>query len=233
MNPPSTSRGRTVRLACALIVICVLQFILAAAASAALYPGGHPWNTDADGYSVSRNTLSDLGKDRGNNGEPATAAADVFNVSTALLTPGFAAMWLVLPRLMPTRPRTGRAVRMAGLISSTSIIAIALTPADRVPTLHTLAIGIGAVPGLLALATACAAMFVDPRASSRLAVATLAVLAVGMVHFGQYVRHFWLGGPWTPACPAVQKLAAISALAWMLAVAALAWPRKRRTHPNR
>lgn len=220
---PSTAR----RIYSIIIVLCVLQFVAAALLAGWMYPGGHPWDTDAAGYTFWRNTISDLGKDIANNGKPATWAADAFNVSTALLAPGFIALWLILPTLLPRASRLRPWVRWAGLASVAGLVGVAATPADRLPDLHTLTIGLAAVPGLTACMLACVALLARPG-GRWLGSATLVMLTIAMVHFGQYVRHFWLHGPWTRACPAVQKLAVMTALAWMLLIA---W-QGRRTGPQ-
>ncbi len=217
-TPASTPR----RICSLVIVLCVLQFIAAALLAGWMYPGGHPWDTDAPGYTFWRNTMSDLGKDIANNGEPATWAAHVFNISTALLAPGFVALWCILPTLLPHKSRMRSWVRWTGLASVAGLVGVAATPADRLPDLHTLTIGLAAIPGLTACTLACVALLAN-SGSRWLGGLTLTMLAVGMVHFGQYVRHFWLHGPWTRACPAVQKLAVMAALAWMLLVAWQGW----------
>lgn len=226
-RPQPRYPGRRRRLACILIVVCIVVFLASAVLAAWRYPGGHPWNPQAEGYRFWRNTMSDLGKAAGNSGQPAGWAADVFNASMALLAVAFVAIWTLVSFLLERRPRLARFTLGLGVVSVAGMAAVAATPADRVPLLHTLAIALAAIPALAATILA-AAGFLRLPGRRWLGLATLVLLAIALLHFGQYVRHFWLGGPWTRACPAVQKIAVVATLLWMLAIVFAARPRHAR-----
>jgi hypothetical membrane protein len=220
------NRRFTISLACLLIILSVVQFVIIWSVAMARYPGGNEWDHSAEGYSFWRNTFSDLGKTVTCAGRANPNLGGVFNLSLTAVMLGLAPLWLVLPRLFPTRRLLGRIVRVLGMLSILGMFGVGLVPGDH-STLHAAFIGMAAVPGLAAAITALAAMFLCPRCPKAYVWFTLAFLATALVHFGQYVNHFWLGGPWTPAAPAAQKVAVLFGLAWMLVTAGAV----RQFHP--
>ena len=144
-------RHRLIRLACGLTVIAVGQFIVVGAIAIHQYPGGTPFDKTTEGYSFWHNTLSDLGKETAENGQPVGPVAPMFNASMVVMLVGFAPLWLTLPSIFPTRRRLGLIVRLAGLLSLGGIIGVGLTPADQYVWLHALAIICAAVPGIAAV----------------------------------------------------------------------------------
>ncbi len=229
------SNRRTLRtdLARGWVVSAVVQFVFIWVVSMWLYPGGNEWNPDAAGYSFWRNTFSDLGKAVAYDGRAIGASAVVFNVSLIVLMLSFGPLWWLLPNAFPTHRRTGCVVRCLGAISIVGMIGVGLTPSDRHLTLHAAAIGLAAVPGLGAYVLSCWAMLQDRTAPRSYVVYSLVFLALAMVHFAQYVGHFWLGRPWTPTCPAVQKIAVSAGWVWMLVTALLVRPGSDRTQSSR
>ena len=214
---PSRSSILRIRLACVLVLLAVAQFVVVQGIAIARYPGGHEWDKNAPGHSFWRNTLSDLGR-------TVTIAGQInpmsipSRVSTVLLLLSTGVVWMILPRLFPQRPRLGWLVRGLGLLSLGGMVALGFTPADQFPFAHAAANGTASVPGLTAYLFACWGMFRSRTCPYLLIVVSLIFLLLAIIHFGQYVAHFWLGYAWTPQAPAVQRLAFLAGLAWMVLV---------------
>jgi hypothetical protein len=219
---PRTSKV-LVRLACSLVLLAVGQFIVIQGIAMTRYPGGHDWDRQAKGYDFWHNTLSDLGKTAAYNGQP-NPMSRASRVSATALLLSIGLLWLVLPRLFPHRRRLGLFVRVLGMLSLGGIIGLGFTPADKYHVGHAVANGFAAVPGLAAYLLVCWGMVFSKNTKNAknskrcprfLPITSLVFLVVAMVHFGQYVAHFWLGFAWTPAAPAVQRLAFLTGLAWI------------------
>ncbi len=217
---------KTRRIACVAILAAVAGFLAGSAVAIGLYPGGQPWNRSARGYSFWHNTLSDLGKFVGEGRLADPVGSRVFDASLLVLTAGIGVLWVFLPVVLGG-VRLARAARVLGLLSLVGGAGIALTPGDRYPTGHVIAIGLAAVPALLALTLTCICVLAPlartaPATTARhrlapraYAAATVLLLALVLIHFGQYVACFWLGLAWTPAAPTMQKLAMMWALVWI------------------
>jgi hypothetical membrane protein len=216
-------RHRLIRFACGLIVISVGQFIVVGAIAIHQYPGGTPFDKTTEGYSFWHNTLSDLGKETAENGQPVGPVAPVFNASMVVMLLGFTPLWLTLPSIFPTRRRLGLIVRLTGLLSLGGIIGVGLTPADQYVWLHALAIICAAVPGIAAIIVACAAMLLESQCSRAYAAFSVLFLVACVGNLVKFMRHFVLDYPWTPIDPAIQKVSTLIGLAWMLLTAAIVW----------
>ncbi|MBN1943305.1 MAG: hypothetical protein JW849_08430 [Phycisphaerae bacterium] len=225
MSPRSTNL--LVRSACSLVLLAVGQLIVVQGVAMAQYPGGHEWNRQAPGHNFWRNTLCDLGKTAATNGQPnPMSLASRVSVMTLFLS--FGPLWLILPRLFPDRRRIGLLVRVLGMLSLGGMMGIGLTPTDQYPSAHAVANGLASVPGLAAYLLACWAMFFSKYCPRILTAVSLVLLALGLIHFGQYVAHFWLGRAWTPEAPAVQRLAFLAGIAWMVLTAGFLWRRAEK-----
>lgn len=209
----------SIRLARWYIAFAVTVFILLSAIAIALYPGGDDWNPRTVGYEFWLNTLSDLGKGITKSGQVHHGAM-LFDAALAILATAFVPLWLAVPRMLSSRPLR-RVVTILGLLSVIGMVGVAMTPGDRYPTGHTIAIGMGAVPGLLAFVLLCVGVTAGAKRAAVLPARLYAIwcwltLAIAMVHFGQHVTTFWLGWTWQPWFPATQKIATIVTLVWLL-----------------
>jgi hypothetical membrane protein len=122
--------------------LIILWFVVCVAASMLLYPGGTRLEPSTDGYSFTRNALSDLGRTVTRSGATNTASLALF---VAALTPAgaslvvfFAMLWplVVGPGVMGTVARLGCLV---GMVAGVGYVAVAWTPADQVMQWHILA----------------------------------------------------------------------------------------------
>lgn len=220
---PHSSKIR-IRLVCGLVLLAVGQFLFVQGLAIAQYPGGHEWDKNAAGHSFWRNTFCDLGRTVSIGGQknPMSRASRV-SVVVLLLSTGL--FWLILPRLFSDRPRLGQVVRVLGVVSLGGMIALGFTPTDKHPFAHAVANGAAAAPAISAFLLAGVGMFLSKQCPRPFVLASALLLVLAMIHFGQYIAHFWLGLAWTPEAPAAQKLAFLVGLAWMVLTAVWIWRR--------
>jgi hypothetical protein len=103
------------------------------------YPGGTTLDRSSEGYSLSLNFLSDLGMTVAYNGLSNTLGASLFVVSLCALIVGLGGALLGFVRLYSQPVSARRWARAAGVIGLASCVAftgVALTPEDRVMSLH-------------------------------------------------------------------------------------------------
>jgi len=185
-------------------------------AAITLYPGGNTWNPTAHGYDHWRNALCDLLADVAPNGAP-NPGAQLAALGMLAFTAGLFPFWLLLPRLFPSRPRLGAAVRALGLIATTALALVPLLPSQRYGRLHALAIFMAWLPGLAAGALATIALLTTPKARSPhgyLAAATLTLtLICGLLYAAYLITNDTQ--PLRPMIP-LQKLGILLLLAWII-----------------
>ncbi len=203
------------------------QFVVMTVIAMANYPGGHPFDLSSEGYDFWQNTLCDLGETVTESGLINPGTAKWFNASMIILMLSFVPLWLILPRTFPSRRRIGMVVRIAGMLSLAGMLGVGLTPADRYVFLHSLAIGCASIPGIPALLLAVIGMISDGKCPRVYTIGSIVFLVIAIIHFTQYVQHFWLGYPWTPIDPICQKIAVTIGLSWMVATAIVARRQER------
>ncbi len=211
---PRTSRV-LIHLACSVVLLAVAQFVVIQGLAMTQYPGGHGWDYTAPGYHFWWNTQCDLGKNVAFNSLPNPMGV-WSRASTAGFMLSLGLLWLILPGLFPDCPRIGLLMRVFGIASLAGMVGLAFTPADEAPIAHAVANGLAAVPGLTAAVLACLGMARSKQSPRFLLVLGGVFLIVALIHFGQYVGHFWLGCDWTPAAPAIQRVAFLLGLLWIV-----------------
>jgi hypothetical membrane protein len=225
---PRTS-GILVRPACGIVLLAVAQFVVIQGYAMTRYPGGHEWNHQAPGYDFWRNTLSDLGKTKAYNDQP-NPVSRLSRVSATVFLLSIGLIWLVLPRLFPRRKRLGLLVRVLGLLSLGGMIGLGFTPADKFHVAHAVANGFAAIPGLAAYLLSWWGMTFSNNSKTCpkfLPFAGVVLMILALIHFGQYVAHFWLGFAWTRACPLMQRLAFLAGLVWITLTAGIVFRRAK------
>ncbi len=214
----------------AVVLLAAAQFVAVAGAGMIAYPGGNEFDSASQGYAFWFNTLSDLGKSVATGGRHNELWALSYNLSLVAVMLALAPLWLSVPGMVRRGRKAAVAAAALGMASAVGGAMVGALPSGK-GCGHAVAIGLASMPGLLALAIAASLML-----SNRFylpGVLGMLLLAAGLVHFGQYVAHFWLGGGWTPAAPATQKVAAMIALAWMIAMGvAICHGRRRQAAPQ-
>jgi hypothetical protein len=103
------------------------------------YPGGTSLDAAAQGYSPSRNFLSDLGMTVAYNQQPNKLGAGLFVLSLITLVVGLGGCLAGLVRLYSTSARARRLARGAaavGFLVCAAFVGVAVTPENRVMGMH-------------------------------------------------------------------------------------------------
>lgn len=103
------------------------------------YPGGTTLDATSDGYSMSRNFLSDLGMTVAYNGRPNAFGASLFVASLLILIIGLGSGLAAIIRLHwadPSSRRWARGAAACGLFACAAFAGVAVTPENRVMAIH-------------------------------------------------------------------------------------------------
>jgi hypothetical protein len=218
-------RAISARLNSVAIVGLVAAFGGLEAAAMHLYPGGTWWDAAARGHRFWENFLCDLEWRVALNGEPNPVGSALAKTAMLLLLVALVPFWLAVPRVFPGASAGARAaVTTPGLVSAAATVAVVLMPSDRFGALHGAMVIVAGVPGLVAAALAVRGLALReprPRVAAGLGGA---MLAAAFVDFALYVSHFAAHTNGTPLGPALQKVALLLLLAWMVTVAVRSAP---------
>ncbi len=201
-----------------LAAACAL-FIATTAFSMWLYAGGHPADPRCAGYTFWSNFLSDLGMSCAWNGRPNVAGAVVFGVGVAVLGAAliaFTATW----RTFAFGRRRGRGLGIAGQLLATAsglgFVGLAVTPFDRMISVHMAFVGIAF--GGLVLCAACFAILCWINAATRFLTGShLAYVAVLAGYLAVTAYAASLGPSWRARELLVgsQKLMALASMGYV------------------
>jgi hypothetical protein len=200
------------------------------AAAMSLYPGGTWWDATTRGHRFWENFLCDLEWRVALNGAPNPLGSRLATAAMLVLLAGLAAFWVGVPRVFDgPPPRGGSAVRWLGLTSALGTLAVVLMPSDRFGALHGVMVLTAGVPGILAAATAVAVLAAGEPRPKVSAWTGGSMLVFAVTDLALYAWHFLARTPGTNLGPALQKVALVLLLAWMVLVAlrgAGLWPRR-------
>jgi hypothetical protein len=212
-------RALKTHIATAAILAGVIGFAALEIPAMALYPGGTWWDATTRGHRFWQNFLCDLEWRVALNGAPNLLGARLARAAMLVIVLAFGPFWLTVPRLFDRLRRTGTAVRLLGLASVAGMLAVAFMPSDRFGSLHGVAVVIAGLPGLSAAALSVAGLALgEPRHSIPAAIGG-GMLAFALTDFVLYVSHLVGQVEGTPLVPALQKVALLLLLAWMVVVA--------------
>ncbi len=162
-----------------LALLGILQFALSVYHAINIYP---------DGYSITNNFLSDLGRTATLKGADNAVCASIFDRSVVALGISLIPFFSVMPTVL----QKGRSVLcVLGVLSAIGLIGIGLTPYDRYFVAHHVALGLWIGPMLLMVVTFFICAKLDGTSSAMLSIATLlVVLAVcGYAFSGSHSGH--------------------------------------------
>jgi hypothetical protein len=223
----SGSKILGIRLIRVAIVASAMGFIALESTAMWLYPGGTWWDATTRGHRFWQNYLCDLEWCVALDGAPNALGSALAKAAMALLVAGLAPFWIALPRLFSARAHwLSRAVPALGLLSVAATLAAIGMPSDRFGSLHGATVIVACVPGLAAAGLAVFGLW---RGESRPRIAAGlggSMLAFASVDFVLYAAHFLGHSEGTPLVPALEKLALVLLLSWMVAVALRAPPRR-------
>jgi hypothetical protein len=137
----------------------------------------------------------------------------------AVLGAGMLPFWWVLPRLFPSSPRLGRAVRAMGLTTLPGMAAVALLPSDRFASLHPFTMMLAGLPGLAATALAVVGLAGEGATAYLPTAVGGAALVTSSLDFVLYVQQLASVGPGPTALAVLERAATILVLLWMCVTA--------------
>jgi len=205
-------------------------FVVGFGFATAMYPGGNHFDRAEPGYDFADNYLCDTFRARAYDGRANEIGAEFGQIGMLGLVVAASAMLLAAPSTFrDTRPRLARTTQFVATLAFFGMLLVPLTPAHEYGTLHFAAVGVAAIPSLLA--SYLAAMGVvrvasDDEMHGRLVrMMSLVTLAACTLHFGQYLAQIAgvLGeSPWVPR---TQKVVVSIVLGWIGAM--IVWARHR------
>jgi hypothetical protein len=212
--------ARWVRVGGGALVASVTVFVLLTSVAALTYPGGNWIDPGHSGFHVWHNFICDLLMSPAINGVPSRLAAVTSQIAMLVLVAGFVPLWLLVPRLFAERDaRMQPFVRACGLLSVAALVGVPLTTSVELHWLHGSFIALAGVPGFGAAVLAAAGIWRNRDNPAWLRFVTVAAVLVSLVDFALYLNHFLYPSDLVPLLPALQKVAIVLVLAWMLAVA--------------
>lgn len=213
---------RKIRKASFFLLLCLGGFIAFEAIAMVLYPGGTWFDRTSRGHHFFQNFFCDLAASKALNGQP-NPGAIFAQMGMVAFTLGLIPFWiLVTGVLRQARARLAKVVLSLGTISSIAAALVPFVSSQRFGNLHPLLVFLAGIPGILAGGLSTYGL-VKVKTGSRLP-ARLAVLTVILVASDGilYAVHVATGYELHPTLlPGLQKVAAMSLVAWMIAAAVL------------
>jgi hypothetical membrane protein len=218
---------RRIRQSSFFLLVCLGGFLAFQAIAMFLYPGGTWFDRTSRGHTFFQNFFCDLTAAKALNGQP-NPGAIYAKIGMVLFTLGLIPFWiLVTSVLRQARARLAKVVLSLGTISSIAAALVPFVPSQRFGNLHPLLVFLAGIPGILAGGLSTYGL-VKTKSGSRLP-ARLAVLTVILVAIDGilYAIHVATGYELHPTLlPGLQKIAAMSLVAWMSASVLLGKSRK-------
>jgi hypothetical protein len=188
------------------------------------YPGGTMMDPRARGFDIARNFMCELVNPVAVNGEPNPVGSVAATLGMVVLILGVGVFWALVPALFPERRALGRSVRVLGGIGFASLLLIPVTTWLHLSVLHPIAIFGALVPSVLAALVATWGLAVG-QGTRRLAVLGGVLLVTAVVDGILYGLYTYgsdgaqAGLPPPVMLPALQRVATVLLLLWLLAVA--------------
>jgi hypothetical protein len=205
------------RLAACAIALSIGGFVALESAAMRVYPGGTWWNVTAVGHSFWQNYLCDLTQPVAIDHVPNPLGSMLGRTAMLVLVAGLFPFWAAVPLLF-VGPRLARLVRMLGFVSMIGVVGVVLLPSSRFGQLHGILVVLAGVPGLSAAVLTVAGLLQALPQFRLAAWLGVAMLLFALVDFTAYTGHLIAGGLGTPILPALQKVALLLLIAWMLSV---------------
>lgn len=190
-------------------VLCMTQAMLS-------YPGGSIFDSSRPGYDFWQNFWCDLLRQPALNGEPNPTAPIFAQISIWALGAGLFPFFLALAEQSGASPRLQRVIAGLGAAGVVGMLGVAFLPSNRFPVLHGLLVTTAGPAGIAAALFAFVAALRVGNQNRNTTILGLTTLGFSVLNLAQYAREFYLNVPSSPALPAVQKLATLSLLGWML-----------------
>lgn len=192
------------------------MFLGSVALAIALYPGGTWWDPKHHGHHFWENFLCDLLHRRSLSGLPNLVGARVAMAGLLILGLGIITAFSLTKEAIPSRRQLGRWIGWCGSLGMLLLSSAILFPSDAHPKLHAAGVIIGSVPTILAFAALVGALLLEPLATRWLRAASLALLVLCATSLALYVWNVLFHGPSLRIAPAIERVATIVLLVWLL-----------------
>ena len=199
------------------MLLSLAVFLGLTAASMALYPGGNWLDRAAAGHRFFANFFCDLTQPISLSGVTNAVGSRLAQLGMLFFAVGLAGLFWLLPQLFVVRSRAGRWVRGLGECAVLCFVAVPLTPSERFGNAHA---ALALVSGSFGVASALLAAWALWAAKRRV-LALLGALTLALCAFDGALFTYHLGDAAPPPLlvPAGQKIAALTLVLWMVAVA--------------
>lgn len=205
----------SLRIRCFVVLGALSAFVVLISLAAVVYPGGNYYDRSYPRHHFWYNFLCDLLHRQGMGGGNNLVGSQLATAGMLALVVCMGVYWTLAPALMPMRPWLGRLCAAAGVVSSLGLVAVALTPSDRLPRLHTAAIVLAAGPGLMAAIAVVVGHVGEGTTPTVLRILGVVALSAVAATTGLFVVHTFFSGGYLRALPALQRVAAILTVFWV------------------
>ncbi len=198
------------------ILVSVAIFVVLVGVSMASYPGGTWMDRQAGGHDLIKNFLCDLLGLHGLNGAPNPVGSIATLVAMVVLALGLGLTFWLVPTFFPARPTLGRLIRGCGSISALGLLAVPLTPPVNAYRLHAAAVVVSGLPGIAAAALSVVGL---ARLRRGLALGGTLLVVLASLDGALYAHQLVVGGMPTVFLPAIERIASVVLLGWLVAIA--------------
>ncbi len=212
---PENSSGERYSVRSRIVLVCIGAFVIGIALSMLAYPGGTWWAPTRQGHAFLENFLCDLLHDPALNRKTNGFGASMAKVAMLALIVGIGVFWSMSARWLRSQ-RIARLVSKLGVFGTLPLAMVPITPSNRYPTLHTVAVLLGGLPALTAFVLFSAAFLREQRGpvTQRLFTAALCLLTITCLCL--YAQGA-LGYSASPrSLPALERGAVLLLLVWLL-----------------
>lgn len=218
--------------------VVLVLFCFAIGAAIGAYPGGTHFDHTRSGYDFLHNFWCDTLRNPALNGAANARGARMTSMAMWILSSGLLPFWgiaaeLAAPRFVGKGRATGNddpaatstlsreTIRWLGMLAMVGMMGVTLVPSDRYQFWHGLSVTLAGPCGWVAAWLAIMKSWSSPHVPRAVGWLGALALAAALVNIAEYAREFWWGAASHPALPAIQKLATLAFLGWVLAIAAL------------
>jgi hypothetical protein len=195
-----------------------MVFVAFTTAAILLYPGGTWWDPNRQGHSFWQNFLCDLLHNPSLNHQNNSMGAQLASAGLQVFVAGLTVFWSMADCWIAPFRRLKMAVKALGVGGTPLVAAVPLLPSHRFPKLHTAAVVIGGLPAVLTLVLLTLGILGSLRLSRYLRYVTVLLTLLSMLCLGLYTQNAVFGGPSLRIVPALERLASIGIVLWMIAL---------------
>jgi hypothetical protein len=205
----------------ALTLLPVAAFAGLMGAAMSVYPGGTWEDPGLVGHRFWANYFCDLLRPEALNGQPNPHGALLSQAGLVSLAVALFPFFLAVSCLFAHRRRLALFIRVAGAVASLGGLGVVFVPSHRYGALaHGAVLLLAAVPGIAAGVSSVLGLLAErrrvPLVSALGGLTLLLAIATALV----FARQLQLGVETTPPLAPLQKILALTAMAWMAATAA-------------